>query len=210
MRENKHSRRTFSLCHKPPLHPRTLRELVSASHIYLHASSSRRSAGVHGLDVTGFAASDHKAPAHSVANNLGAKHQQEIKQLTWRSATLLFLAAAGTSPPSPQQFPHPSAGGFALKEAGLWRGKCGVGTWKGSFHCTRHWEERGNWGKNECIFCNYSPDVVCFHGRTSVQPKSVSELTVKVFFRKGPPGVCSSSGLTCLFRTVERDTKTYD
>lgn len=127
MTENKHSRRTFSLCHKPPLRPHTLREVVSASQIYLHASSSRRSTGVHGLDVTGFAASDHKAPAHSIANNLGAKHQQEIKQLTRRSATLLFLAAAGTSPPSPQQFPHPSAGGFALKEAGLWRGKCGVG-----------------------------------------------------------------------------------
>lgn len=42
---------------------------------------------------------------------------------------------------------------------------------------------------------------------TSMQPMSVSELTVKVFFRKGPPGVCSSSGLTCLFRTIEKDTK---
>lgn len=32
--------------------------------------------------------------------------------------------------------------------------------------------------------------------------------TVNVFFRKGPPGVCSSSGLTCLFRTVERNRHT--
>jgi len=34
--------------------------------------------------------------------------------------------------------------------------------------------------------------------------------TVNVFFRKGPPGVCSSSGLTCLFRTVERNTHTQN
>ena len=62
-----------SLFHNLPLGPK-LHELGSASGLYLHASSGCRSTGVHGLDVTGFAASDHKAPAHSIANNLGGKH----------------------------------------------------------------------------------------------------------------------------------------
>lgn len=61
-----------------PLGPNfKLHEGLSASHLYLHASSSCRSTWVHGLDVAGFAASDHKAPAHSIANNLGAKQQQK-------------------------------------------------------------------------------------------------------------------------------------
>lgn len=54
--------------------------MVSASRLYLHASSSCGSTGVHGLDVTGFAASDHEAPAHSITNNLGAKNNREKKK----------------------------------------------------------------------------------------------------------------------------------
>lgn len=44
---------------------------MSLSGLYLHAGRSCRSAGVHSLDVTGFAASHHKAPANSIADNLG-------------------------------------------------------------------------------------------------------------------------------------------
>lgn len=70
------SRHSSSLFHKLPLGPNfKLHEVVSAYRLYLHASSSCGSTGVHGLDVTGFAASDHEAPAHSITNNLGAKQQ---------------------------------------------------------------------------------------------------------------------------------------
>lgn len=70
-----------SLFHKLPLGPNfKLHEVVSASRLYLHASSSCRSTGVHGLDVTGFAASDHEAPAHGITNNLGAKNNREKKR----------------------------------------------------------------------------------------------------------------------------------
>lgn len=71
-----------SLFHKLPLGPNfKLHEVVSASRLYLHASSSCGSTGVHGLDVTGFAASDHEAPAHSITNNLGAKQQGKKRDL---------------------------------------------------------------------------------------------------------------------------------
>lgn len=70
------------LVHELPPGPNLkLDEVVSASRLYLHASSSCRSTGVHGLDVTGFAASDHEAPAHSIANDLAAE-QQSLKKAT--------------------------------------------------------------------------------------------------------------------------------
>lgn len=58
---------------------------------HLHASSSRRPTGVHGLDVTGFAASDHKAPAHSIANNSEGLLQERSSwrlQLLWTHLSL--------------------------------------------------------------------------------------------------------------------------
>lgn len=72
--------RTSSLFHKLALLLHKRATAVSASHLYLHASSSCRSTGVHGLNVTGLAASDHKAPAHSITNNLGAKRQEKKKK----------------------------------------------------------------------------------------------------------------------------------
>lgn len=65
-----------------------LHEVVSASRLYLHASSGCGAAGVHGLDVTGFAAPHHKAPAHSIANNLGAEGDVREADLWKRSNTV--------------------------------------------------------------------------------------------------------------------------
>lgn len=86
---NTQGMRTSSSFHKLPVLPHKRATAVSASHLYLHASSSCRSTGVHGLDVTGFAASDHKAPAHSITNNLGAKRQQK-KRTDVRSCNFVF------------------------------------------------------------------------------------------------------------------------
>lgn len=74
LQELKHWRANISSVHERQTRARNKRHVLpSAPRLYLHASGGRRSAGVHGLDVAGFAASDHKAPAHGIADDLGGK-----------------------------------------------------------------------------------------------------------------------------------------
>lgn len=63
-----------SLCaFSKPLAERWLKPSIRLSCTYLHAGSSCGSTRVHGLDVTGLAASHHEAPAHSIPYNLTQK-----------------------------------------------------------------------------------------------------------------------------------------